>query len=113
MVAMPKTPVSQHHSTAPGPPRAMAVPTPMIFPVPMVEASAVVRAPNWLMSPWASGSFVTDSLMAVKVFFWIKPVRTVINRWVPNRRMIMGGPHRYPLIKVIKVCMAFSIDSPP
>ena len=51
--------------------------------------------------------------MAVKVFFWIKPVRTVINRWVPNRRMIMGGPHRYPLIKVIKVCMAFSIDSPP
>ena len=42
----PKTPVIQHQKTAPGPPRATAVPTPIIFPVPMVDASAVVRAPN-------------------------------------------------------------------
>ena len=45
-VAIPKTPVSQHHRTAPGPPNAIAVPTPMIFPVPIVDARAVVKAPN-------------------------------------------------------------------
>lgn len=43
-VAIPKTPVSQHQRTAPGPPSAIAVPTPMILPVPIVEASAVARA---------------------------------------------------------------------
>ena len=68
LVAMPNTPVSQHHRTAPGPPRAMAVPTPIIFPVPMVEARAVVSAANWLISPLESGSLVTESLMPVKVF---------------------------------------------
>ena len=45
-VAIPKMPVIQHQNTAPGPPRAIAVPTPMIFPVPIVEASAVASAPN-------------------------------------------------------------------
>ena len=44
LVAMPNTPVSQHHSTAPGPPMNTAVPTPTMLPVPMVDASAVVRA---------------------------------------------------------------------
>ena len=44
LVAMPNTPVSQHHSTAPGPPMNTAVPTPMMLPVPMVDASAVVSA---------------------------------------------------------------------
>ena len=51
LVAMPKMPVSQHHSTAPGPPNATAVATPTMFPVPMVAASAVASAPNWLTSP--------------------------------------------------------------
>ena len=46
LVAIPKTPVSQHHSTAPGPPSAMAVPTPIILPVPIVDARAVVSAAN-------------------------------------------------------------------
>src|SRR5213075_3114363 len=50
-VAIPKTPVSHIQSTAPGPPAAMAVATPTMFPVPMVAANAVVNAPNWLMSP--------------------------------------------------------------
>ena len=45
-VAIPNTPMSQHHNTAPGPPIAMAVPTPMILPVPIVAARAVVSAPN-------------------------------------------------------------------
>lgn len=41
-VAIPSTPVIQHQNTAPKPPREIAVPTPMMFPVPMVEARAVV-----------------------------------------------------------------------
>ena len=60
LVAIPNTPVSQHQSTAPGPPRAIAVPTPMILPVPIVDASAVARAPNWLTSPSAPSSFATE-----------------------------------------------------
>ena len=92
LVAMPNTPVSQHHSTAPGPPRNTAVPTPTILPVPMVEASAVVSAWNWLTSPGESGSFVSDRRMPVNVLRWIKPVRTVMNRCVPSSRTIMGSP---------------------
>ena len=45
-VDIPKIPVNQHHSTAPGPPRATAVATPTMLPVPMVAASAVAKAPN-------------------------------------------------------------------
>ena len=48
LVAIPNTPASQHQNTAPGPPRNTAVPTPMMLPVPMVDARAVVRAWNWL-----------------------------------------------------------------
>ena len=55
-VAMPNTPVSHIQSTAPGPPAATAVATPTMLPVPIVAASAVVSAPNWLTSP--SPSFV-------------------------------------------------------
>jgi len=51
LVAMPKTPVSHIQSTAPGPPRATAVATPMMLPVPTVAARAVISAPKWLMSP--------------------------------------------------------------
>jgi hypothetical protein len=53
-VAIPNTPVSHIHRTAPGPPAATAVETPTMLPVPIVAASAVVRAPNWLTSPWPS-----------------------------------------------------------
>ena len=63
LVAIPNTPDNQHQSTAPGPPRAMAVPTPTILPVPMVAARAVVSAPKLDTSPSASGSLVTESLM--------------------------------------------------
>src|SRR5574344_822220 len=45
-VAIPNMPAIQHQNTAPGPPRAMAVPTPIILPVPIVAARAVARAPN-------------------------------------------------------------------
>src|SRR5674536_141170 len=37
LVAIPNTPVSHIHSTAPGPPRPIAVATPTIFPVPTVS----------------------------------------------------------------------------
>ena len=67
-VEMPKTPVSQHHNTAPGPPNATAVATPMMLPVPMVAASAVASAPNCETSPDAFLSGTTDSLMAVNIF---------------------------------------------
>ena len=73
-VAMPNTPVIHIQNTAPGPPARMAVPTPTMLPVPMVADSAVHSAPNWLMSPGASGSFVTDSLMAVGSLRWMKRV---------------------------------------
>ena len=64
-VAMPRTPVSHIHSTAPGPPRLTAVATPTMLPVPMVAASAVVSAANGLTSPAAPFSAVTDRRMAV------------------------------------------------
>ena len=60
-VAMPNTPVSQHHRTAPGPPKAIAVATPMMFPVPMVAARAVAKAPNCETSPWADLSCLKDN----------------------------------------------------
>ena len=80
LVAMPKMPAIQHQKTAPGPPRAMEVPTPMMLPVPMVEARAVVRAANWETSPSASGSRVTERRMAVSSLRWMPRVRTVMNR---------------------------------
>ena len=43
-MAIPKIPVSQHQKMAPGPPKATAVETPIMFPVPKVAASVVERA---------------------------------------------------------------------
>ena len=78
MVAMPNTPVSQHQSTAPGPPRAMAVPTPMMLPVPMVEARAVVRACELAdISLGVRVAGLRRGGSPVKVLRWIKPVRIV------------------------------------
>src|SRR5574344_185809 len=45
-VDIPNTPVSQHQSTAPGPPIETAVATPIILPVPIVAAKAVAKAEN-------------------------------------------------------------------
>ena len=46
---MPRMPVIQHQNNAPGPPEAMAVDTPTIFPVPRVAAREVARAVKPLM----------------------------------------------------------------
>ena len=101
-VEMPKTPVSQHHSTAPGPPRAMAVATPMMLPVPMVAARAVANEPNCDTSPVASGSRFTERRMAFKMWRWGKRRRMVRKICVPNSRMIIGHPHSRLLNSVRK-----------
>ena len=67
LVEMPKTPVNQHHKTAPGPPKATAVATPMMLPVPIVAAKAVASDLNWDTSPLAFGSRFTESRIAVKI----------------------------------------------
>ena len=67
-VAIPSKPVSQHQNTAPGPPNAMAVPTPIRLPVPMVAARAVASALKALMSPDLLLSFVKVSFMAVRMW---------------------------------------------
>ena len=97
-VAIPNTPVSQHHSTAPGPPRAMAVATPMMFPVPMVAANAVASDANCDTSPEAPGSRFTESFIAVKIFLCGNFSLTVRNKWVPSRSIIIGHPHSAELI---------------
>ena len=93
LVAIPRKPAIQHHNTAPGPPRDTAVATPMMFPVPIVAAREVASAPNWLTSPLASGSFLNDILIAVKIFLCGNLRTMVRNRWVPNRSTIVGHPH--------------------
>ena len=110
-VAMPNTPVSHIHSTAPGPPARMAVPTPTMLPVPMVADSAVVSAPNWLMSPGASGSFVTDSLIAVGSLRWMNPVRNVRNRCDPSKSTIIGGPHTKASMSLMNWMISMHIPS--
>ena len=97
-VAMPRMPVIHIQKMAPGPPNRRPVPTPTMLPVPMVAASAVVSAPNCVMSPSAldGSSFVTDSLMPVPIFLWMNPVRIVMKMCVPSSSRIMIGPHTNP-----------------
>ena len=82
----------------------------MIFPVPIVEARAVVRAPNWLTSPSESVSLVTDRRMAVPIFRWITPVRIVIKICVPRSKMIIHQPHTRLSIWFITFPIAFIIE---
>ena len=70
LVAIPNTPVIQHQKMAPGPPRATAVATPTMLPVPMVAASEVASAPNWLTSPGEPSSFWMLRRMALKMRRW-------------------------------------------
>ena len=97
-VAIPRMPVIHIQKMAPGPPNSRPVPTPTMLPVPMVAASAVVSAPNWVMSPSAleGSSLVTDSLMPVPILRWMNPVRMVMKMCVPSSSKIMMGPHTKP-----------------
>ena len=78
LVAMPRMPVIHIQNTAPGPPEMMAVATPMIEPVPKVDARAVIMAANWLTSPGELGSLVMDRRRARGSLRWMNPVRTVV-----------------------------------
>ena len=109
LVAMPNTPVSQHHNTAPGPPKAMAVATPMMFPVPIVAARAVANDENCDTSPVASGSRCTDSRMALSICLCGKCNRIVRKRWVPKSRIIMGQPHNRELVTEKNSLMVFML----
>ena len=109
-VAMPKKPVIQHHSTAPGPPSATAVATPTILPVPRVAARAVASAPNCETSPLEPLSFVNDRRNAVPIFNCGKRRRTVKNKCVPSRSIIIGHPHTaddiLSIIEEMAICKA-------
>ena len=61
---MPRIPVIQHQNTAPGPPRATAVDTPMIFPVPSVAARVVASAENGDRLESASSAVPRERRMA-------------------------------------------------
>ena len=82
LVAIPNTPVSHIHSTAPGPPKATAVATPTMLPVPMVAARAVESAPNWLTSPSPFRSFTKDSRTPFHIYRCGKRSRKVKNKTV-------------------------------
>ena len=114
LVAMPKTPMIHIQKIAPTPPETTAVATPTMLPVPMVAESAVVSAPNWLTLPSACESFANESLMPVKSLRWMKPVRTVIYRWVPTSTMMSGSPQSQPSTAEITpwIAVIVSITSP-
>ena len=107
-VEMPKTPVSQHQKTAPGPPNATAVATPMMFPVPIVAARAVASAPNCDTSPFCDLSRWTERRMAVNNLRCGKRRRMVRKMWVPSSNTIIGQPQRKEL-SVAKNSLTLSI----
>ena len=87
---MPKSPVKKHQNRAPGPPRAIAVETPTILPVPRVAARVVARVAKLLrpcpvcasdgclsgtaalFSRMAFFSGRRDRRMAFPIYFWGK-----------------------------------------
>lgn len=67
---MPKIPVIQHQKIAPGPPRATAVETPIILPVPRVAARVVAKvAKTERLFPSFFPDGVTERRIAFKIFF--------------------------------------------
>ena len=92
---MPKMPVIQHQKMAPGPPKATAVETPMILPVPKVAARVVERvAKTERFFPSLLLAGVTESLMAFKIFFCGKCSFMVKYRCVPISRNKSGPLHK-------------------
>ena len=108
LVEMPNTPVSQHQNTAPGPPKATAVATPMMLPVPMVAAREVASAPNCDTSPFCDLSRWTERRMAVNSLRCGKRRRMVRKTWVPSSNTIIGQPQRHEL-SVAKKSLTLSI----
>ena len=67
--AMPTTPITHIHSTAPGPPMATASATPPMFPRPTVALRAVDRAWKWLIAP---GSSLSSYLPRTTATPWVR-----------------------------------------
>ncbi len=80
---MPTAAVTHIQNRAPGPPTEMAVATPMMLPVPMVAARAIIRALKWLMSP------ISFSLERAKVSRRAWPSMVT---WMPRRRTVSRMP---------------------
>ena len=78
-MAIPTSAVIHIQNTAPGPPKKIAVATPAILPVPMVAASAVIKALNGVISPLPSATRPCQSMA----------IATVISRKVRNRSPIV------------------------
>ena len=94
LVAMPKNAATSIHSSAPGPPAAMAVATPTMFPVPTVAERAVHNAAKLDTSPCpVSSSFHMYLSAAPSLETCKKRVRHVSSS--PHARMstIRGTPH--------------------
>lgn len=97
---MPRIPVSQHQKTAPGPPSATAVETPMILPVPRVAARVVARAPKAeRLADVSRFSGVMEKSRAFPMCRWGKCSFSVKKRWVPISRNKRGQFHRKSLIR--------------
>lgn len=55
-VAIPKSEATHIQNKDPSPPNAIAVATPVMLPIPIIPAKAVMSAWNWLISPSALSS---------------------------------------------------------
>jgi hypothetical protein len=78
--AMPTKPTTHIQKTAPGPPSAIAIATPPMFPRPTVADSAAERAWKWLIAPGSSGSSYlprTTWVPCVIARYWQKPLQIV------------------------------------
>lgn len=99
---------------APGPPETMAVATPTILPVPMVAASAVVRAENGDTSP-SPRLLVRASLLRVlfSAYPRLRQVRNLVRKVrktpVPTSNTSITGPHTKSSTLVTK-SFNFSIE---
>ena len=96
MVAMPNRADSSIHTSAPGPPATSAVATPTMFPVPMLAASAVIRAEKG-----DTPSFSACRASRPRAERRAKPsrrqgssrIRSVRNTPVPSSSARVPGPH--------------------
>ena len=75
LMAMATRPQIHIHKSAPGPPVAIAAPTPAILPVPMVEPRAAVTAWNGETPRAFFRACSSLSNMVPAVFFMMKPNR--------------------------------------
>ncbi len=113
MSPMPKMAVTHIQNTAPGPPMAMATPTPAMFPVPMVADRAALRAWKWVISPLSSGlSNFPEMISQAYPNLRICTARNsmAMRMPVPTRSTMVTGPHTNPLM-LLKI-WSIGIHSP-